>query len=233
MNDLLEILTFYKEIGAGFIEIRQPEGRMPQPGIGNSNGHSVDHLNHDSLDTVTQQMLQCTLCGLHKTKKHYVPGEGNPRPDILFIGEGPGETEDEMGRPFVGNAGQLLDKVIEKMGYKREDVYIANIVKCRPPGNREPSKAEADACLPHLVRQIDILKPKIIVCLGRTAMNYLLGGSYSIMEKRGTRFEFNGIPVIPTYHPSYILHQTTKNAVSKAKWEMWEDMQKVLAILKG
>lgn len=212
MNQLVEVLKFYKEIGASFIE-----SRVPDP-LGD-------------IEEINRLIMTCTRCNLHKTKKNYVPGEGRMRPDILFIGEGPGETEDNFGKPFIGNAGQLLDKVIERMGYRREDIFIANIVKCRPPGNREPSRDEADACLPFLIRQIEILKPKVIVCLGRSAMNFLLNSEYSIMEKRGQLFDFKGIPLIPTYHPSYILHQKTKDATSKAKWEMWEDMQKVLHLL--
>ncbi len=212
MNQLVEVLKFYKEIGAGFIETRTPDP------LGD-------------IEEINRLIMTCTRCSLHKTKKNYVPGEGRMRPDILFVGEGPGETEDNFGKPFIGNAGQLLDRVIERMGYRREDIYIANIVKCRPPGNREPSRDEADACLPYLIRQIEILKPKVIVCLGRSAMNFLLNSEYSIMEKRGQLFDFKGIPLIPTFHPSYILHQKTKEATSKAKWEMWEDMQKVLQLI--
>jgi len=214
MKELVEVLKFYKEIGVEFIE---RSGKSPT----------------DELREVTQEILHCTRCDLHQTKKNYVPGEGCINPEIMFVGEGPGETEDNFGRPFIGNAGQLLDRVIEKMGYTRETVFIANIVKCRPPGNREPNKIEADTCLPHLIRQIDILKPKVIVCLGRIALNYLLGNDYSIMAERGKVFSFRGTPMIPTYHPSYVLHQKTKETTSKAKWDMWHDMENVLALLKG
>jgi len=212
MNQIVEILKFYKEIGAEFLERRTTEKT-------------------DSMTEITRDIMSCTRCPLHKTKKNYVPGEGCLTPPIMFIGEGPGETEDNFGRPFIGNAGQTLDKVIEKMGYTRETVFIGNIVKCRPPANRDPLKEEVDMCLPFLIRQIKLLKPKVIVCLGKVAMNNLLGANFSIKEKRGIQMEFNGIPVIPTYHPSYILHQQTKEAISKAKWEMWDDMQKVLAIV--
>ncbi len=211
-NQLKEILTFYKEIGAEFVE---REEKNPSVDIGQ----------------ITDEILKCTKCPLHKTKKHYVPGEGSLSPDIMFIGEGPGETEDNFGRPFIGKAGQLLDKVIVKMGYTRDQVFIGNIVKCRPPNNRDPLKTEVEACLPFLARQIAFLKPKVIVCLGKVAMNNLLGTEYSIMKERGKQFQFNGVPVIPTYHPAYILHQRAKEAVSKAKWEMWADMQKVLAMV--
>jgi len=214
MSELLEILKFYQEIGAEFIEQEQR--------------HPVMDINE-----ITRQIMSCTRCELHKAKKNYVPGEGCIFPDIMFIGEGPGETEDNFGKPFIGKAGQLLDKLITRMGYTRDTVFIGNIVKCRPPGNREPSINEVDACLPYLHAQIEVIMPKVIVCLGRTAMNHLLGASYSIMGKRGQQFDFKGIPVIPTYHPSYVLHQKTRDGISKAKWDMWHDMEKVLTILKG
>ena len=213
MEEIKEILKFYKEIGAEFVE-----------------GEYKDPL--ADLGEVTRGIMHCTKCELHKNKKNYVPGEGCINPDIMFIGEGPGETEDNFGRPFIGRAGQLLDKLITKMGYTRESVFIGNIVKCRPPGNRDPLKTEVEACMPYLVRQIEILSPKVIVCLGKVAMNKLLGTDYSIMRERGKQFEFQGITVLPTFHPSYILHQQSKGAISKAKWDMWHDMEKVLALIR-
>lgn len=214
MDELKEILTFYKEIGAEFIERVQEE----QP---------------EGLEQVTRDILACTKCPLHETKKNYVPGEGGLNPDIMFIGEGPGETEDNFGRPFIGKAGQLLDKMIAKMGYGRETVFIGNIVKCRPPNNRDPLKEEVGACLPYLIRQLEVLRPKVIICLGKVAMNNLLGTQYSIMRERGRVFRFQGIPVIPTYHPAYILRQRGKEDVSKAKWDTWHDMEKAMGIVKN
>jgi DNA polymerase len=214
MNELNEILKFYKEIGAEFVE-----------------GEHKDPL--ADLGEVTRDIMHCTKCELHKNKKNYVPGEGSVNPDIIFIGEGPGETEDNFGRPFIGKAGQLLDKLIAKMGYDRESVFIGNIVKCRPPNNRDPLKDEVEACIPYLERQIQVLSPRVIVCLGKVAMNNLLDASFSITRERGKRFEFQGIPVIATFHPSYILHQKSKEAISKAKWDMWNDMQTVLDIVKN
>lgn len=213
MCDLVEILKFYKEIGAEFVE------QTPQ-------SQTLD------LNEITRQIKNCTQCELHKTKKNYVPGEGCLNPDIMFIGEGPGETEDNFGRPFIGKAGELLNKLITRMGYTRETVFIGNIVKCRPPGNRDPLEQEVEACRGYLHSQIAVIKPKIIVCLGRVAMNHLLESSYSIMEKRGHQFQFKNIPVIPTFHPSYVLHQKTREGISKAKWDMWHDMEKVLSIIK-
>jgi len=214
MNDLREILKFYGEMGAEFLHLPVSD---PRAGLA--------ELNRD--------VLQCRRCRLHESKTHYVPGEGNNRPEILFVGEGPGETEDQFGRPFIGKAGQLLDKIIQKMGLGREDVFIGNVVKCRPPNNREPLKDEVEACLPYLLKQVEILQPKAIVCLGKVALNNLLGTSHSMGRIRGQFLSFRGIPLMPTYHPAYILHKKDKEEISRAKWEVWEDMQKVLALVSG
>jgi DNA polymerase len=214
MSELIGILRFYKEIGVDFLETNKED-------IG------------FSLNEIHNQIMQCKKCPLHKTKTNYVPGEGSLTPDIFFIGEGPGETEDRFGRPFIGKAGQLLDKIINKMGYKRETVFIGNIIKCRPPNNRNPLKDEIEACLPFLLNQISILKPKVLVCLGKIALNNLLGDDYSITKVRGQIFNFNNIPLVPTFHPAYILHQRSKDEISKAKWNVWEDMIKVVEIIKN
>lgn len=214
MTEITDILKFYKEIGADFVERRNPE--------------PVSELRE-----LTRRILACTKCPLHKTKSNYVPGEGNISPEIIFIGEGPGETEDKFGRPFIGKAGQLLEKIIEKMGYSRETVFIGNIVKCRPPNNRDPQKDEVEACMPFLEDQLKILDPKVIVCLGKVAMNSLLNTNYPISKVRGQQFNFMEIPVIPTYHPAFILHKKDREEASRVKWETWSDMEKVLAIVKG
>jgi len=213
MKELQNVLRFYKEIGASFLEIKYSDPK-------------------DDLNDLNKEIKSCTKCPLYKDKKNYVTGEGSIYPDIFFIGEGPGATEDQFGRPFIGKAGQLLSKIIKKMGYSRESVFIGNIIKCRPPNNREPLKEEVEACLPYLKRQIKILKPKVLVCLGRVAFNNLMGSNYSISKVRGEQFEYENIPVIPTFHPSYILHQRTKENISKAKWSVWEDMLRVLDIVK-
>jgi len=214
MNGLRELLKLYRDLGAEFLE-----NRRPNPAT--------------ALQELHQEILRCRRCQLHENKTHYVPGEGALHPDFLFVGEGPGETEDRFGRPFIGKAGQLLDKIIQKMGYRREDVFIGNIVKCRPPNNREPLPEEAAACLPHLQRQIDILAPRVIVCLGKVAFNHLVGIASPIGRTRGRMFHYGAIPVVPTYHPSYILHKKIKEEISQAKWEIWEDMEKALALLKS
>ena len=175
----------------------------------------------DALRSVAERVAACEKCVLYKTRTRTVPGQGNAAPDILFIGEGPGEDEDMQGLAFVGEAGKLLTKMIEAMGYRREDVFIANIVKCRPPHNRKPAPEEAAQCLPFLEEQIVALKPKVIVTLGGTALEGLLGIT-GITRVRGQWRERNGIPVMPTFHPSYLLR------VPSAKRDAWNDLQAVL-----
>jgi uracil-DNA glycosylase family 4 len=178
-----------------------------------------------TLEQIREEMGECTRCRLHKGRARIVFGEGNPRAEIVFIGEGPGEEEDRQGRPFVGRAGQLLTKIIEEgMKLRREDVYIANIVKCRPPGNREPERDEIAACSPFLLKQIGAIQPKVIVALGRPATSTLLGRSVQITRVRGTWHDFHGIPLMPTYHPAFVLRQYTE----KTRREVWEDMKRVL-----
>lgn len=161
-----------------------------------------------------------------QTRNHVVPGEGKTDgPDIMFVGEGPGAEEDAAGRPFVGKAGQLLDRMIEAMGYRREDVYIANVVKCRPPENRKPSPEEMAMCLPYLRQQIRLIRPKLIVGLGGTALEGLLGRPVAITRMRGIWQDCQGIRLMPTFHPSYLLRDPSK------KKEVWLDLQAVLAEL--
>lgn len=161
----------------------------------------------------------CTACSLCKGRTQAVFGVGDKQADWLFIGEGPGAEEDARGEPFVGQAGRLLDNMLAAIQLKRgEDVYIANIVKCRPPGNRVPEPAEADACKPYLQRQIGLLAPKLIVALGKTAASNLLASESSIAGLRGRVHDYNGIPLLVTYHPAYLL----RNLPDKAK--SWEDL---------
>jgi len=177
----------------------------------------------DSLDKIAAQIATCRACGLCEARRNTVPGEGNPQPELLFVGEGPGADEDATGRPFVGAAGQLLTKMIIAMGFKREDVFIANIVKCRPPGNRTPEPAEVAACLGYLRRQIALLKPKVICALGNTPLRALMGDdSLGITRMRGQKLQFEGITLIPTFHPSYLLRN------EEAKKPCWEDLKTVL-----
>jgi DNA polymerase len=168
----------------------------------------------------------CTRCKLHTLgRKQVVFGVGNPNADLMFVGEAPGADEDIQGEPFVGRAGQLLTKIIEAIDLKREQVYIANVIKCRPPGNRNPEPDEVDTCEPFLFRQIDVIKPKVIVALGKFAAQSLLRTTEPITKIRGREFKYRNAILMPTYHPAYLL----RNPASKR--EVWEDMKRVRAIL--
>jgi DNA polymerase len=179
-----------------------------------------------TLDKLKEQARKCHLCELSKSRTHVVFGEGNPQADIMFIGEGPGATEDSMGRPFVGRSGELLTKMIENvLLIKREETYIANIVKCRPPGNRTPTPTEAHTCQPFLMKQIEIIKPKLIMTLGGTAYHYMTGDDTGITKVRGTVIKKDGYILIPTYHPSFLLRNPS------AKKEVFEDLKKAKALM--
>jgi DNA polymerase len=168
----------------------------------------------------------CSRCKLHTLgRRQIVFGVGNPEADLMFVGEAPGADEDIQGEPFVGKAGQLLTKIIEAIGLKREDVYIANVIKCRPPGNRNPEPDEVEQCEPFLFRQIDIVKPKVIVALGKFAAQCLLRTDAPITRIRGREFSYRGAVLIPTFHPAYLLRNPS------SKREVWEDMKRVRALL--
>jgi len=175
----------------------------------------------EGLKKIAEMVTNCTGCALGKTKTNFVLGEGSLTPEIMFIGEAPGADEDKAGRPFVGAAGQLLTKMLAKLGLPREETYIANILKCRPPNNRKPTEDETKTCLPYLEAQIELLKPKVIVALGGTAVNSLFNSNFKITEQRGIWMDYKGIPVMPTYHPRYLLRAQTK------RWETWYDMIEV------
>jgi len=181
----------------------------------------------DDIDKLKELSLNCSLCQLSKGRKNVVFGEGNLEAEIMFIGEGPGAVEDEMGRPFVGRSGELLTKIIETtLDLKRADVYIANIVKCRPPMNRPPNEDEAKTCLPYLLKQIELIDPKIIVTLGSTAYKYLTGDMNTPISKlRGEVIKYSNRLLLPTFHPSFLLRNPS------AKRYMFIDMKKVKAIL--
>lgn len=178
-----------------------------------------------TLASLEKKVLQCTRCRLSQGRKNAVFGEGSPRASLLFIGEGPGYHEDLQGRPFVGRAGQLLDRILSAMGLAREEVYIANMVKCRPPGDRTPLPDEIDACRPYLEVQISLIQPKVICLLGSVALKGLLGTDKGITAIRGQMLDFRGIPVIPTFHPAFLL----RNPGEKRK--AWEDFQKVMKLI--
>ena len=177
--------------------------------------------NDQSLEAIRQDIGDCVRCKLHVARTNIVFGEGNPEAKLVFVGEGPGADEDATGRPFVGRAGQLLNKIIEAIGLRREDVYICNVVKCRPPGNRTPERDEIATCEPFLFRQLAFIQPKVIVVLGLPAFQCLLKSKDSMSRSRGQWREWNGIRVMPTFHPAYLLRSPEK------KRETWEDMKKV------
>jgi uracil-DNA glycosylase family 4 len=180
----------------------------------------------EALGIIREDLGDCTRCVLHKQgRKQIVFGVGNPNAELMFVGEGPGADEDEQGEPFVGRAGQLLNKMIEAMGLKREHVYIANVVKCRPPGNRTPEKDECDTCSPFLLRQIDAIKPKAIVALGAVAARTLLGLNEPMAKLRGRFYDFRGARLAVTYHPAYLLRDP------RQKVETWKDLRMVMGYL--
>jgi len=160
---------------------------------------------HTSLLQLKNDVESCQNCPLWQTRTHTVFGEGSKTAVVMFVGEGPGRDEDALGRPFVGRAGQLLDKMILSIGFTRNDVYIANVIKCRPPGNRDPLPEEAKACIGFLRGQVKIIKPRIIVCLGRVSSEYILGKDVKIMRDRGVWHEVKGFSIMPTYHPAALL----------------------------
>jgi len=182
----------------------------------------------EALAAIREDLGDCTRCKLHGLgRQKIVYGVGHPNADLMFVGEAPGADEDIKGEPFVGRAGQLLTKIIEAMGLRREDVYIANLIKCRPPSNRNPEPDEMEQCEPFLFRQIDAIKPKVIVALGKFAAQSLLRSTEPITRLRGREFQYRDAILMPTYHPAYLLRTPS------AKREVWEDMKRVSAILKG
>src|ERR1700730_4864099 len=186
---------------------------------------AIDRVEGDTLELIRENLGECTRCRLHKQRNKIVFGAGNPRAELVFVGEGPGHDEDMQGLPFVGRAGKLLTQMIEAMGLRREDVYIANVVKCRPPENRAPEKDEVATCMPYLFRQLDVIAPKAIVCLGAVAAQALLKTKDSISRFRGTWFDYRNTKLMATYHPAYLLRNPA------AKSEVWKDLQKVMAHL--
>ncbi len=175
-----------------------------------------------TLDEVRRELGDCTRCKLCKGRKQIVFGVGNPRAELLFVGEGPGAEEDKQGVPFVGEAGQLLTKMIEAMKFSRDSVYICNVVKCRPPGNRNPEPDEIAACEPFLKAQLRVVQPKIIVALGKFAAQTLLRTDTPITRLRGQWREYEGVPLMPTFHPAYLLRQPAEKKLA------WLDLQEVM-----
>lgn len=185
----------------------------------------ADKIVDDTLSRIRQDLGECTRCKLHRHRHTIVFGDGNPKAELVFVGEGPGADEDAQGLPFVGRAGKLLTQMIEAMGLERKDVYICNVVKCRPPENRTPEDDEISTCSPFLLRQLEVIAPKVIVCLGAVAAKTLLQTHRGISQFRGQWLDYRGSKLMATYHPAYLLRNPN------AKGEVWKDLQKVMAVL--
>jgi DNA polymerase len=185
----------------------------------------VERVEGDSLPRIREDIGDCTRCRLHEGRTKIVYGVGDPKAELVFVGEGPGHDEDVQGEPFVGRAGKLLTQMIEAMSLRRGDVYICNVVKCRPPENRLPEKDEIATCSPFLLRQLAAIQPKVICCLGACAAQTMLGTNQGISRFRGEWFDFRGSKLIATYHPAYLLRNPN------AKGEVWKDLQKVMGVL--
>jgi DNA polymerase len=222
VGDLRRYLEQLAEDGTEYLLIARGKDSDPAPAV-----PRISPAQRSPLRSVEEEIRNCRLCRLAKTRKKGVPGEGGMRKKVMFVGEGPGEQEDLSGRPFVGRAGKLLDKMIAAIGLSRDDVYITNIVKCRPPENRDPKPDEVVACWPYLEKQIAILQPRVIVTLGSPAVKTLLDTDDGISLLRGKVHDFQGTPLLATFHPAYLLRAYTVENRRKA----WEDMKMVRDIL--
>lgn len=200
---------------------KPPQAQAPAPATAPRDAGTDERRTRLAL--LAEEVRSCTRCALHETRQQTVFSRGDPFAELVFIGEGPGADEDAQGEPFVGPAGQLLDRMIAAMGYRRDEVYIANIVKCRPPSNRKPEPAEMAACLPFLTQQVTLVKPRVLVALGATAMQGLCGTTEGITRLRGKWKLYKGsIPIMPTFHPAYLLRNPA------AKRDVWSDLQDVM-----
>lgn len=246
-DDLKTMLEFYQAMGLERIpvELREPACEKPSPpgsrgksGVASKSSGTARRKRHSGAETLRPSeksvllkglrdgIGECVRCKLSAQRKNIVFGDGNPEARLMFVGEGPGREEDIQGLPFVGDAGMLLTKLIEKMGLDRKDVYIANIVKCRPPGNRDPEEDEVAICRQFIEAQIEIIKPEVIMTLGRIALQTLLQNpKLKISASRGKFLDYHGIPVMPTFHPAYLLRNP------RDKWLTWADAQKVMEML--
>ncbi|MFQ6069351.1 MAG: uracil-DNA glycosylase family protein [Candidatus Aminicenantales bacterium] len=209
LAELKEQILFLKDIGFDFMFATPPRSE-------------------DRFLELREKILSCERCPLSQGRRQAVPGEGNERASLMFVGEAPGRDEDIQGRPFVGRAGQLLTKIIEAMGFERDEVYITNVCKCRPPENRTPHRQEIDECASFLLEQIEVIKPRVIVALGRVAADFFIPGGLSLSRLRGNFSQFRGIQVMPTFHPSYLVRNEQNRVLKKM---VWEDMKKVMSFL--
>jgi uracil-DNA glycosylase family 4 len=225
------IYDFYRRPVTEDMQMLPPEATEPPVTVVRPTASLFDaplpviHDKPAALKAIREDIGDCTRCRLHKGRTNIVFGVGNVNTDLMFVGEGPGADEDAQGEPFVGRAGQLLNNMISAMGLMREDVYIGNVVKCRPPGNRTPEKDECDTCLPFLMRQIEVIQPKVIVALGAVAAKNLLAINDSMANLRGRWYDFKGSKLAVTYHPAYLLRDP------RQKKEAWKDLQMVMKYL--
>jgi DNA polymerase len=238
MKQLAEHLRFYQDLGVNGIS-RDPAWRRREasatdaapaadvPSAGEAVPLLLARSAVEALAAIREDIGDCTRCKLHALgRQQIVFGVGNPEADLMFVGEAPGADEDIQGIPFVGRAGQLLTKIIEAIGLTRDDVYIANVIKCRPPGNRNPDPDEVETCEGFLFQQIDTIKPKVIVALGTFAAKALLKTQDPISRLRGRVYEYRGVRLVPTFHPAFLLRSPDR------KRDVWEDMKKVRALLR-
>lgn len=216
-NHLIEYLEFFSDLGVTHLQLSSKN----KENVSLESGKQAM-----TLESIRSELGECKRCKLHSTRKTIVFGVGNPHAELMFVGEAPGYDEDVQGEPFVGRAGQLLTRIIEAIDFRREEVYIANILKCRPPENRNPEPDEIEVCEPFLFKQIEAIKPRILVALGKYAAQTLLKTTEPISRIRGKFVDFHGILLLPTFHPSYLLRNPS------AKRFVWEDMKKVRDKLK-
>jgi uracil-DNA glycosylase family 4 len=225
-DDVLSELALLRDFGYTHLDLSHRATQEPSdPATSDTPQPRNPETSADPWTTLAAEAHDCTRCRLAGTRTNVVFGVGNPNADLMFVGEAPGRDEDLKGEPFVGRAGQLLTDIIKAMKLTRDQVYIANVIKCRPPENRNPEADELEACRPFIRRQVELIKPKVIVTLGRFGLQSLTEKSYGITAVRGQWLDYNGIKLMPTYHPAYLLRNPA------AKKEVWADMKKVMAEL--
>jgi DNA polymerase len=232
-DEIVTQLEFYRDIGITHLDV--PLAAPPPDSSKDSlleilhGSPPMTHRRKDigSLEGVREELGDCQRCALAGSRTHIVFGAGNPSAQLLFVGEAPGAEEDRQGLPFVGRAGQLLTRIIESIGMSREEVYIGNVLKCRPPGNRNPEPVEVETCSPFLQKQIEAIQPRVVCCMGTFAAQTVLGMNTPISRLRGKFYEIGGIRYMATFHPAYLLRNPEK------KREVWEDMKKIRAELMG
>ena len=234
-EDLIRELELLREFGFTHLDVAPPPsadvapppsaGVAPPPSAAMA-GEGAGPTQNSLLAELQRIVSACEKCRLAKTRTQVVYGVGSPNADLMFIGEAPGRDEDIQGEPFVGRAGQLLTDIIKAMKLTRDDVYIANVIKCRPPENRNPEQDELDMCRPYIRQQVEIIQPRVIVTLGRFALQSLTEKGFAISSVRGQWLDYNGVKVMPTYHPAYLLRNPA------AKKEVWADMKKVMSELE-